>query len=217
MSFDPNLLITYAPLMLSGLWATVWITTTATLIALALGLVLSLFNMFGPKLLRGLTRAYIEIMRGLPVLIVLFILYYGGPSIGISLSATAAGIVGIGFYGAAYFAEVFRGGLQSIPPSQIEAAQMLGLLKAQILGRIRIPQMLELILPPGVNLVILLIKESALLSIITVAELTKNATQMANETYAVLEPYLAVALLYWLIIEVVSRAGQRLERKVKRG
>ena len=93
---------------------------------------------------------------------------------------------------------------------------MLGIPRRAIVVRIQIPQMLTLIVPPSTNQVIILVKESALLSIITVAELTKNTTQMVNETFAVVEPYVAVALLYWLIIEGIAFAGAALERRFGR-
>jgi polar amino acid transport system permease protein len=131
------------------------------------------------------------------------------------LDAEPVGILGLGFYGAGYFAEIFRAGFESIPGGQIEAGRMVGLSRRQIVYRIQIPQMLGLIIPPSVNQVIILVKESAVLSIISVAELTKNATQMANETFAVVEPFLAVAVLYWVLIEAIARSGRWLERRVR--
>ena len=216
MSFDIDLVFRYGPLLLSGLWTTVYICALASLLAVAAGLAVAvLYSLpFGPVKL--LCRAYIEIMRGTPILILLFILYYGGPSIGLTLEAEPVGIIGLGFYGGGYFAEIFRAGFQSIPPGQIEAARMLGIPRRAIISRIQIPQMLTLIVPPSTNQVIILVKESALLSIITVAELTKNTTQMVNETFAVIEPYIAVALLYWLIIEGIAFAGGFLERRFRR-
>ena len=215
MSFDFNLLYDYAPLLLEGLWNTVWIVCVATMISLTLGLALAVMLTSKRWAVRAPVRAYIEIMRGTPVLIILFVLYYGGPSIGLLLDAIPAGIVGLGFYGAAYFAEIFRGGLQSIPLGQVEAARMMGMSSLQILRRIKAPQMLGLILPPMANQMIILIKESALLSIITVPDLTKNTGQMVSETFAVVEPYVAVAILYWLIIEAVARLFKYLEARAK--
>jgi polar amino acid transport system permease protein len=213
MDFD--MIVRYAPLLLHGLWTTIYITALASVFAIGLGLAVSLLNAmpFGP--MRWLCRMYIEAMRGTPVLILLFILYYGGPSIGITFEAVPTGIIGLSIYGAGYFAEIFRAGFQSIPEGQIEAARMLGIPKSKIITRIKIPQMLTLIIPPGTNQIILLVKESALLSIITVAELTKNTTQMVNETFAVVEPYVMVALLYWLVVESISFFGRYLERKVR--
>ena len=216
MSFDIDIVLRYGPLLLSGLWTTVYICALASLLAVAAGLAVALLHSLRLRPVKLLCRAYIEVMRGTPILILLFILYYGGPSIGLTLEAETVGVLGLGLYGGGYFAEIFRAGLQSIPAGQTEAARMLGIPRRAIVARIQIPQMLTLIIPPSTNQVIALIKESALLSIITVAELTKNTTQMVNETFAVVEPYVAVALLYWLIVEGVARAGGRLERRFGR-
>ena len=210
-----DLWLQYGPLMLAGLATTAWICALATVLGLAVGLLLACLESTSFMPLRWAVRAYIEIVRGLPILILLFVLYYGGPSIGLRMSAEAVGVFGLGFYGAAYFAEIFRSGFQSIPKGQIEAARMAGLTSTQIIRHIQLPQMLVMITPPMVNQVIILIKESAVLSIITVAELTKNTTQFVNETYAVIEPYLAAALLYWLLVEAVAQFGKFVERRVR--
>lgn len=214
MALDLDMLSHYAPLLLSGLWTTATVCAVAALIAVAGGLALALGLLSRLAPLRWAARAYVEVMRGTPILVILFLLYYGGPSIGLLLDPVPAGIIGLGAYSAGFFAEIFRAGFQSIPEGQMEAARMLGMSRSHIVRRIQIPQMLALIVPPSTNQLILLIKESALLSIITVAELTKNATQMANETFAVVEPYLGVALLYWLLIEAVARGGALVERRV---
>jgi polar amino acid transport system permease protein len=132
----------------------------------------------------------------------------------VTLSAVTVGIVGLGIYGGAYFAEIFRSGFLSVPKGQIEAARMVGLSASQVLLRIKLPQMLVVIVPPAINQIIILVKESAVLSIITVPELTKVTTQIVNETFAIIGPYLVMALLYWAIIEAVSWLGIGLERKL---
>lgn len=212
---DTDMIVRYGPLLLAGLATTARVCALACVIAVVAGLVLALLLAARLIAVRVLARAYVEIMRGTPILVILFLLYYGGPSFGLVLDAEPVGVLGLGFYGAAYFAEIFRAGFQSIPQGQIEAARMVGLSQAHIVRRIKLPQMLGLVVPPSVNQVIIMVKESAVLSIITVAELTKNATQMANETFAVIEPYLAVAVLYWLLIEAISRAGQWIEARVR--
>jgi polar amino acid transport system permease protein len=205
----------YGPMMLAGLGTTAWICLLASVLGLIVGMALALCDAGSPAALRWIARGYIEVMRGLPILILLFLLYYGGPSFGLRLRAETAGIVGLGVYSGAYFAEIFRSGFRSIPHGQIEAARMAGLSRAQIVTHVELPQMLVLITPPTVNQIIILVKESAVLSIITVAELTKNTTQFVNETYAVITPYLAAALLYWLLIEVIAWSGRLVERRIR--
>jgi polar amino acid transport system permease protein len=212
---DTDMIARYGPLLLAGLVTTLRVCALASVIALLAGLGLALLLRARLLVVRAAARAYVEVMRGTPILVILFLLYYGGPSFGLVLDAEPVGIFGLGFYGAAYFAEIFRSGFESIPGGQLEAARMVGLTPRQIVYRIQIPQMLGLIVPPSVNQVIILVKESAVLSIIIVAELTKNATQMANETFAVVEPYLAVAVLYWVLIEVIACSGRWIERRVR--
>lgn len=207
----------FLPLLLSGAWATLYVTSLATVLALGLGLVLELLNGSSWAPVRWMVRTYVEIMRGTPVLIVLFMLYYGGPSIGLVVDPVPAGILGLGIYGAAYFAEIFRAGFQSIPRGQIEAGEMLGLSRTSIVLRIKIPQMLRLIIPALFGQIVMVFKESALLSIITVSELTKVATQIVNETSSIIEPYIAVTVIYWVIIEAVARCGLFLERRFSHG
>lgn len=214
VGIDLQMYAEYGPLLLSGLGTTAYICAAASVIGIGVGLVTALLSAAPVAPVRWMCRVYIETMRGTPILILLFIIYYGGPSAGLTLPAETVGIAGMGAYGGGYFAEIFRAGFQSIPRGQIEAARMLGLSPGQIIARIKLPQMLVLIIPPLVNQLIILVKESALLSIITVPELTKNTTQMVNETYAVLEPYIAVAFLYWLLIEGISRLGRAIERRV---
>lgn len=212
---NPELYIEYGPLLLEGMATTAWICALAALIGIGLGLMVAIASAAPFPPLRWLCRLYVEVMRGTPILILLFLIYYGGPSVGIRLSAEVVGVFGLGIYIGGYFAEIFRSGFQSIPAGQIEAARISGLTPTRIIVHIKIPQMLGLIVPPGINQLIILVKESALLSVISVAELTKNTTQIVNETYVVVEPYLAVAVLYWLIIEGLSQSGRAIERRIR--
>jgi polar amino acid transport system permease protein len=217
IGIDTGMIASYGPLLLAGLVTTIRICAMASVIAVAAGLVLALLLLTRSAILRAAARLYVEVMRGTPILVILFLLYYGGPNFGLVLDAEPVGIIGLGFYGAAYFAEIFRAGFQSIPKGQVEAARMVGLPPSHIVRRIQIPQMLGLVVPPSVNQIIILVKESAVLSIITFGELTMNATRMANETFAVVEPFLAIALLYWLLIELIARSGRWIERRVRHG
>lgn len=212
--FDLALLWETRELILQGLWNTVWICFLGCLVALSLGLVLAALRLSSPRLFGYPVACYVELCRGTPLLVLLFLLYYGGPSVGLRLDAEIAGVTGIGLYGAGYFAEIYRGGFKSIPKGQLEAARMLGISRWHALTRIQIPQMLRLIVPPGTNQLIILVKESALISIISVDDLTKNATTIVNQTFNVIEPYLAVALLYWMIIELIARGGYALEKRL---
>mgnify|MGYP000936427416 CR=1 len=209
------LLAAYWPVVLSGLWTTVRLCALSILLGLALGLALELGRQH-LRLLRLPCRLYIEFFRGSPILIQLFLLYYAGPGIGLVLDPETAGVAGLALYGAAYFAEIYRSGFEAIPPGQIEAAHCLGIGPLRTLLRIKLPQMTALILPPMVNQAIVLIKDSAVLSIITVPELTKATTKIINETFSIAEPLLVLGVLYWLLVAGLSAAGAGLEARLTR-
>ena len=213
---DLSLLVQYGPALLRGFGVTILCWGAGCLIGMALGFVLMLLRQLPVKPLRWIIRAYIEVIRGTPFLIQLFLLYSGGPSIGLRLEATTAGILGLGLYGSAYFAEIFRAGYQAVPKGQVEAALSLGMSYGSILRRVIVPAMLVSTIPAIVNMMAILTKETVVLSIITVPELMYEMQTMAAETFATFETILGMALFYWLLVEVVSRLGRRLEARATR-
>jgi polar amino acid transport system permease protein len=213
---DLSLLVQYGPALLRGFGVTILCWGAGCLIGMVLGFVLMLLRQIPVKPLRWVIRAYIEVIRGTPFLIQLFLLYSGGPSIGLRLEATAAGILGLGIYGSAYFAEIFRAGYQAVPKGQVEAALSLGMSYGSILRRVIVPAMLVSSIPTIVNMMAILTKETVVLSIITVPELMYEMQTMAAETFATFETIVGMALFYWLLVEVVSRLGRRLEARVTR-
>jgi polar amino acid transport system permease protein len=215
VSFDLALLSTFAPRLLTGLGWTASITLVSVIAGAFWGLALALAR----RQWRGLDLAvaiYVAIFRGTPLLIQLFLLYYGGPSLGLTLDSTTTGLVGLTLYGGAYFSEIFRAGFTAVPAGQEEAARSLGLGRWLTFRLIQLPQLLAAVIPPITNQSIILLKESAVLSVITVPELTFETTRMVTETFSVLEPYLAIALLYWAAATVVSHAGQHAEAALTR-
>lgn len=213
---DLTLLVDYGPALLRGFGVTILCWAAGCVIGLALGFVLMLLGRIDLRPLRWLVRGYIEIIRGTPFLIQLFLLYSGGPVIGLRLEATTAGILGLGVYGSAYFAEIFRAGYQAVPKGQVEAALSLGMPYGGILRRVILPGMLVSTLPAIVNMMAILTKETVVLSIITVPELMYEMQTMAAETFATFETILGMALFYWLLVEAVSRLGRRAEARVTR-
>ncbi|PWC80114.1 amino acid ABC transporter [Azospirillum sp. TSH64] len=213
---DLSLLVQYGPALLRGFGITILCWGAGCLIGMVLGFALMLLRQLPVKPLRWVIRAYIEVIRGTPFLIQLFLLYSGGPSIGLRLEATTAGILGLGIYGSAYFAEIFRAGYQAVPKGQVEAALSLGMSYGAILRRVIVPAMLVSTIPAIVNMMAILTKETVVLSIITVPELMYEMQTMAAETFATFETILGMALFYWLLVEVVSRLGRRLEARVTR-
>jgi polar amino acid transport system substrate-binding protein len=172
----------YFPLLIQGAWLTLQITFASMALAIVLGLPVALLRLYGPAPLRWLATAYVEFFRGVPVLLLLFLIYYGLPSLGhflglgsgLELGPMTAAIVGLGLNYAAYEAEIYRAGINSIAPGQWEATMVLGMSPALGLRRIILPQALRLILPPSTGDFIALFKDTSIVSGITLVELSKS-------------------------------------------
>lgn len=206
----------YGPIMLRGFGVTILCWAFGTVFGAVLGLIVTLAQRYGPRPLRWLLQAYIEIIRGTPFLVQLFILYYGGPLVGLRLDAIPAGLLGLTIYGSPYFAEIFRAGFDAVPRGQIEAARAIGIDEMSIVRRILLPLGLVSALPSLVNISIVLTKETVILSIITVPELMYRVQNMSAETYRFLEANLVLALFFWALVECISRVGRRLESRITR-
>jgi polar amino acid transport system permease protein len=211
MSWD--VLLRYAPSLAAGFGVTILCWTAGSVLGLAIGFAVALGADAPSRALKALLRVCVEILRGTPFLMQLFILYAGGPSIGLRLSATAAGIVGLGIYSSAYYSEIFRAGFASVPRGQVEAAMSVGMTPLDILTRVRLPIALVAAAPPIVNTLIVMSKETVVLSIITVPELMYQVQTMAAETFTAFDAIFAMAVFYWLLVEVVSRLGRRVEAR----
>ena len=184
-------------------------------LAIALGLSLSFARIYGPPPARAAAAAYVEVYRGTPLLVQLFILYYGLPNIGIALSPFAAAIIGLGMNYAAYEAEVYRGGIEAVPRGQMEAALSLGMPRSLALRRIIFPQAFRISLPAVTNDFIALFKDSSIVSVIAMVEPTKTYGILAATTLRYFELGLIVALLYFGMSYPLSIVARRLERRLK--
>jgi polar amino acid transport system permease protein len=214
MSFDLGIFAPYSKQLLSGFRMTLFLWVAGGLLAMAIGFVVAMLQVAGGRVIGAVIRAYIELMRGTPLLTQLFLLYFGGPAIGLTLDAMTVGLAILGLYVGAYFAETFRAGFESIPRGQIEAAASAGIGRWQRLRHIILPQMLVLILPPVVNLWIVVLKDTAVLSIITIPELTFEVTGLTLETFAFVEPFLLLAVVYWGLVELTAYLGRTAERRL---
>jgi len=211
MSWD--VLFRYMPSLVAGFGVTILCWTAGSALGLAIGFAVALGADSPSRALKALLRVYVEILRGTPFLMQLFILYAGGPSIGLRLSATAAGILGLGVYSSAYYSEIFRAGFAAVPRGQVEAAVSVGMAPLDILARVRLPIALVASAPPIVNTLIVMSKETVVLSIITVPELMYQMQTMAAETFTAFDAIFAMAVFYWCLVEVVSRLGHRVEAR----
>ncbi|HWL55175.1 MAG TPA: amino acid ABC transporter permease [Paracoccus sp. (in: a-proteobacteria)] len=204
----------YGPALLRGFGITILCWILGTIFGMCLGLVIALIQRYSPRWVRWIIQAYIEVIRGTPFLVQLFVLYYGGPLIGLRLDALPAGLLGLTIYGSPYFAEIFRSGFRAVPHGQIEAARAIGMTEMAIVRRILLPLGLVSSLPALINFSIILTKETVILSIITVPELMYQVNRMSTETFRYLEANLVLALFFWLLVETISRVGRRLETRI---
>jgi len=211
-----DLFARYGPALLHGFGVTILCWIAGSFGGMALGFLLACLYQWSGRWLRFVLQAYIEVVRGTPFMIQLFILYYGGPHFGLLLTPVQAGIAGFVVYGSPYFAEIFRAGFQSTPRGQYEAARCVGFDEWTIVRRIVLPQMLVSITAPLTNFVIILTKETAILSVVTVPELLYETQTMAAETFTYIEPFLALSLFYWAMVEFTSWLGRRVELRVTR-
>lgn len=200
---------------------TMKVSITAMLIAIFLGLALAIMRVFAPKWVGAIAAAFVEFMRGTPVLIQLFFIFYGLPSVGITLSPFWAGAIGLGLNYAAYEAEIYRAGLFAIPRTQWEAALALGMTRWQAMQEVMLPQAIRVVIPPITNDFISLLKDSSLVSIITMVDLTKAYGQLAGAYYDYFGPGIMVAVIYLLIglpfVKFSRYAEQRLAEQDKDG
>ncbi len=213
---DPMIFIEYSPILIRGFALTVLAWLLGTVFGMALGLLIALVQRYAPKPVTWVIQVYVEIIRGTPFLVQLFVLYYGGPMVGIRLDPLPAGIVGLTVYGSPYFAEIFRSGFRAVPHGQIEAARAIGIAEPAIVRRILLPLGLVSALPALVNFSIILTKETVILSIITVPELMYQVQRMSTETFRFLEGNFVLALFFWGFVELISRFGRRIESRVTR-
>ncbi len=207
--------LTHLALFLRATAFTVIISTLAMALAVTGGLGLSIARRYGGPFLRAPATAYVEIFRGTPVLLQLYVLYYGLASV-LPLNALVAAIVGLGLNYAAYEAELYRAGLQAVPVGQSEAALSLGMSRWLALRRIVLPQALRVTLPGIANDFIALLKDSSLVSVITVIELTKQMTITAVDVRGWLGPGMLCAALYLALSYPLSLLARRLERQLAR-
>jgi polar amino acid transport system substrate-binding protein len=205
--------LAYLPLFLRGAAITVVVSALAMALAIAGGLLLSIARRYGGPLVHAAAVTYVEIFRGTPVLLQLYVIYYGLAPV-LTLDAFTAAVIGLGLNYAAYESELYRAGLDAVPVGQTEAALALGMSRWAALRRIVLPQAVRVALPGIANDFIALLKDSSLVSVITVVELTKQMTITAVDVRGWLGPGLVCAALYLALSLPLSRLARRLERRL---
>jgi cystine transport system permease protein len=209
-----SLLVQSLPVLAQGAVLTVKFAVLSMIFGLIAGAMLALMGISHNRLLNWIARIYVSVMRGTPLLVQIFVIYYGLPSFGISLDPTPAGVIALSANVAAYLSESMRGAILGIPSGQWLAAYSLGLSRRQTLRYVIAPQALRIAVPSLSNSLISLIKDTSLVSVITVTELLRSAQEMIASTYQPLPLYLAAAAVYWVLCQVLEWAQRWYERRL---
>ncbi|MBB3611293.1 amino acid ABC transporter permease [Rhizobium sp. BK602] len=212
--FNSDVMVSAFPQLLRGLWMTIALGVVSILFGVSGGLVVSLIRLYAPKPLRLLTVAYIDIMRAMPMLVVLILIYYALPFVGISLSAWWSAILGFSIVLAAYSAEVFRSGIESVPRGQFEAAAALGIPFLVTLHKVVLPQAIRIVIPPTTSNCVSMFKDTSLASTVALPELLKEG-QNAQGFYANPSPLIMAALIYIILLWPMVRLVSVLEKRFK--
>ncbi|AJT42657.1 amino acid ABC transporter permease [Psychromicrobium lacuslunae] len=204
------------PILLGAVQATIPLALASFALGLVIALVIALMRISGNVLLSGIARFYISVIRGTPLLVQLFVIFYGLPNIGLKLEPWPSAIIALSLNVGGYGAEVIRAAILSVPKGQWEAGHMIGMSRAQTLRRIILPQAARVSLPPLSNTFISLVKDTSLASLILVTELFRQAQQIASVGGDFMVLYLEAAVVYWVICLVLSTVQSLLEKRLDR-
>jgi len=207
----------FLPILLKGAVVTVEVTVLSFLLSSVIGLGLALMRLSPIKAVSAAGATIVNIIRGLPIIVQLFYIYFVLPDIGIQLSAFQAGVIGLGIAYSAYQAENFRAGIEAVDPGQREAAEAMGMRGALIMRRVILPQAFRIALPPYGNTLVMMLKDSSLVSTITVAEMTRAGQLIASSTFQNMTVYTLVALLYLVMSLPLVFGLRKLERRMGAG
>jgi len=214
MNIDFGVIADYLPLLLRGAVVTVEVSALTLVLATILGTGLALVRTAGSRVPRAIAAVYLWIFRGTPQLLVLFFIYYAAPSVGITMPAFVAAVVGLTLNSTAYNAEIIRSGIEAIPSGQAESAYAVGMNYWQMMRRIVLPQATRVAVPPYINNAILLVKNSSLVSVITVPDLMLNAQQVVSSTFRAVEILGTAGVMYLALTSLLMLAQRYSERRL---
>lgn len=214
MGLDFTVIPKYIDVVLLGCLWTIGITVAAALVSFFGGILLAVIALYAPAIIRLPFRAFEFVFMGTPLLLQLFLIYFGLVQIGIDLPAFVAGVIGLGLHFAVYNSELIQTAIISVDRGQMEAARTLGLSRTQALRKVVVPQAVRAVIPPIGNNMIALLKDSALVSVIGVSELTLSAQRAIGATYRPFEFYLLAAAFYYVINLGMEWVQRRIERRI---
>ena len=216
MNLDFSVVLTKIPILLEGCVVTLQISFFALLLGMLFGIAGALCRISSNRALNSIAFMYVWVIRGTPVMVQLFILYFGLPQLGIKLPSMVAGVLGLAINTGAYVTEIIRAGIQAVDKGQMEAALSVGMSFRQAMVRIIGPQATKICIPPLVNQFIMTLKNSSIASLVTITELFRTGEQIIYTTFRSFEVYMAVAVLYLMMNSVFMVIADRLERKMAR-
>lgn len=205
------------PSLISGLGVTIEITLIALVIALFLGLTFGMMAISNNVVLKTVSRIYVDIIRGTPLIVQAFFIYFGLPNVldNFKIDAFAAGVIAISVNAGAYMVEIFRGGILAVDKGQMEAARSLGLSYGKAMLKIVLPQAVRKMVPAFINQFIISLKDTSILTVIGIRELTQSGEIIIANNYKAFETWAMVGIMYFVIITVLSYAARGLERRLK--
>jgi polar amino acid transport system permease protein len=207
----------FLPILLQGVWFTILVTFGSLILSTLLGTVWALMRVSRVRILQRISQGIVNGIRGIPILVQLFYIYFVMPELGVTLTALQASIIGLGIAYSAYQAENFRAGIEAIDKGQIEASESIGMGWALMMRRVILPQAVKIILPPYGNIMIMMLKDSSQASTITVAELTLKGQLIASSTFKYTSVLSMVAVLYLVMsVPLILFVGW-LERRMGEG
>ena len=208
-----RLMLTSLPFLWQGLLVTLELSAIVVVVALALGLILGAGLTYGPRIIAWPIRVYSDVVRGTPLLVLIFFVYYGLPALGVKIGSFWAALAALSAFETAHIAETARGALQSIHPGQTEAAKAIGLTFEQRMIYVIFPQALRRFLPPWMNTVVDTVKGSTLLSLVGIVDLMLSIQQVIGRTFRPMPLYVLGALMYFVINYALSLSARRLEAR----
>lgn len=209
--------VEFLPILLQGVWLTILVTIGSLVLSTVLGLVWALMRVSGIRALDLIAKTCVNFIRGVPIIVQLFYIYFVLPDLGITLTALQAAIIGLGIAYSAYQSENFRAGIEAIDQGQLEAAQSIGMGWWLVMRRVILPQAIRIVLPPYGNIMIMMLKDSSQASTITVAELAMQGKLIASATFKNSSVFTLVALMYLCMSLPLMYLVSRLEKRYSAG
>jgi polar amino acid transport system permease protein len=216
-NIDLDFIGEWGPFILGGVGVTLLLSVVSIVFATILAIAGAMGRLSANPYINGVASLYVSLVRGTPLIVQIFFIYFGLPQLGIVLPSIPAGIIALSFNYGAYMTEIFRAGIQAVPRGQREAAQALGMPERRVMGRIVLPQAFRIVIPAIGNDFVAMIKDSALVSTIAVQELLWRASQVGTQNFRSLEALLIAAAVYWAVTTIFSTFQERLERRMARG